>query len=292
MPNQKSNSNCKKPLLVLTGQYQNGKSTLLNCLLGGLYAMEGKGLVTTKYNTRYSFGDCNMYRGVKDNAWHFFSPGITLEEYEKSSMLEICTYSPLLGHMDLMDSPGSGANDADDSVAEDALKQADFVIFVVCKMLNDMEISFMRKLTAAGKHYSVILNCINDVSPTISTTNAMCRQIYATLNNKNLLTNFVDLSKDHPVYPVNLLWAQCALGYLPAEEQAKKLRKVKDFIDLEEDNISPVALLHASNFLPIRGILENIVTTFFNFTPSRKLDLMKTVSENWTNELKNILEGE
>ena len=66
-----------------------------------------------------------MYRGVKDNAWHFFSPGITLEEYEKSSTLEICTYSPLLGHMDLMDSPGSGANDADDSVAEDALKQAE-----------------------------------------------------------------------------------------------------------------------------------------------------------------------
>ncbi len=283
------------PLLVLTGEYQNGKSTFLNCLLGGRYAVEGEGLVTTKYNARYRFGNCTMVRGIStqeeysQTSWQFFSTTDTLGEYEKNSTLEICVNSPILEHMDLLDSPGCGANKSDDSVAEKALQMADFVIFVVRKTLNQKEINFINKLTEAGKHYSIFLNCMNDVSPASEKAAELCQEIHSKLRNENLLKNYVELSKDFPVYPVNLLWAQCALGYLEPEEQKRKLRKVKDFIDCDDENISPLALLNASNFMQVRTLLKNVVNTFFNFTPACNLQLFDSVYDNLVSELKQIL---
>ena len=185
------------PLLVLTGEYQNGKSTFLNCLLGGRYAVEGEGLVTTKYNARYRFSNCTMVRGIptqeeySQTSWQFFSTTDTLGEYEKNSTLEICVNSPILEHMDLLDSPGCGANESDDSVAEKALQMADFVIFVVRKTLNQKEINFINKLTEAGKHYSIFLNCMNDVSPASEKAAELCQEIHSKLRNENLLKNYV-----------------------------------------------------------------------------------------------------
>ena len=112
MQNQINKDN-GKPLLVIMGQYQNGKSTFLNCLLGGHYAVEGKGLITTKYNAKYCFGDCQMLRVIPpvtgrfaekkiyDSISGFFSAQDSIREYDKSSLLEITAYSPMLEHMDL-----------------------------------------------------------------------------------------------------------------------------------------------------------------------------------------------
>lgn len=283
------------PLLVLTGEYQNGKSTFLNCLLGGRYAVEGDGLVTTKYNARYRFGNCTMVRGIptqeesSQTSWQFFSTTDTLGEYEKNSTLEICVNSPILENMDLLDSPGCGANESDDSVAEKALRMADFVVFVVRKTLNQKEINFINKLTEAGKHYSIFLNCMNDVSPASEKAAALCQEIHSKLRNENLLKNYVELSTDFPVFPVNLLWAQCALGYLEPEDQKKKLRKVKVYIDCDDENISPLVLLNASNFLQVRAMLKNVVNTFFNFTSANNLQLFDSVCDNLVSELKQIL---
>ena len=290
-----SSSEQRNPLLVLTGEYQNGKSTFLNCLLGGRYAVEGDGLVTTKYNARYRFGNCTMVRGTSaqevkpQTSWQFFSTADTLGEYEKNSTLEISVHSPILEHMDLLDSPGCGANESDDSVAEKALQMADFVIFVVRKTLNQKEISFINKLTEAGKHYSVFLNCMSDVSPASEKASALCQEIHSKLRNENLLKNYVELSASLPVFPVNLLWAQCALGYLEAEEQKKKLRKIKVYLDCDEENISPIVLLNASNFLQVRTLLKNVVNTFFNYTPANNLQLFDSVCDNLVAELKQFL---
>ena len=295
-PRVGSNTSTKTPLLVLTGEYQNGKSTFLNCLLGGKYAVEGDGRVTTKYNARYRFGDCTMVRGIsaqgenETTPWQFFSTGDTLGEFKKDSTLEIYANSPILEHMDLLDSPGCGANEADDSVAENALQMADFVIFVVRKTLNQKEITFINQLTEAGKHYSIFLNCMNDVSPVSEKASALCQDIHSKLRNENLLKNYVELSTEFPVYPINLLWAQCALGYLEPEEQKKKLRKIKVYLDCEDKNISPIALLNASNFLQVRIMLKNVVNTFFNYTPADNLQLFDSVYDNLVSELKQILQ--
>ena len=285
------------PLLALAGEYQNGKSTFLNCLLGERYAVEGDGRVTTKYNARYSFGDCRMIRGCfahegtenVQTPWQSFSIEDTLGEYDKGMVLEIRVNSPILEQMDLLDSPGWSADEADNAIAERALQMADFVVFVVRKALNQNEINSINRLTNAGKHYSIFLNCVNDVNPTSEKAKTLCQDIYSKLRNENLLKNYVGLSEDFPVYPVNLLWAQCALGYLETEEQKKMFRKVKNLLDWDGEHISPIDLLKASNFSQVRTILKNVVKTFFNYSPINNLQILDSVCNRLVTELKQIL---
>lgn len=300
MPNKKILPRNDKPLLVITGKYQNGKSTFLNCLLGGYYAVEGQGLITTKYNAKYFFGDCKTMQivssGRRTRGKDFqpllsetFSPVNSLADYDKNSLLEISAYSPLLESFDLLDSPGCGANEADDSVAEIALSMADFVVFVVQKEISDTEIVFIKKIVEAGKHFSVVLNCQNDLAPDSKQAQTIIKTVYSKMRNQDVLGNYVMLSEEYPVYPVNLLWAQCALGYLEPEDQKKKLRKVKVYIDCDDENISPLVLLNASNFLQVRAMLKNVVNTFFNFTSANNLQLFDSVCDNLVSELKQIL---
>ena len=204
----------RKPLLALTGQYQNGKSTFLNCLLGGPYAIEGNGLITTKYNAKYIFGDCVEARIIHKNGrttslestGEIFSAVDTLQELDKNALMEISVYSPILTDMDVLDSPGCGANKVDDSVATTALDIADFVIFIVQKALdNESDIPFIKDLTSRGKHFTVILNCLNDCSPLSEQSSRICDAIFAKLKNEGLTENYVHLSNKFPVYPVNLL---------------------------------------------------------------------------------------
>lgn len=288
-------NNISKPLLGIAGQHQNGKSTFLNCLLDGHYAVEGDGLATTKYNAKYVFGDFFEIKAYSANQsvdvikQFCFSAQETLCKQQNCSFFQISSYSPILQTMDLLDSPGYGASGEDDTSAYKVADISDFIILVVSKTLNEeCDIPFLTDLVKKNKHFSVILNCMEKMDPRSKHVRNLCREIHSQLYNANLDSNHVQLTEEYPVYPVNLLWAQCALGYLTPEETSEKLESVKFYSKME--NLTSHALLHASNFLPIRGILENIVTTFFNFTPSHKLDLMKSVSDNWTNELKNILE--
>lgn len=300
MPNKRTLPKSDKPLLVITGKYQNGKSTFLNCLLGGYYAVEGQGLITTKYNAKYFFGDCKTMQivspGRRTREINFqpllsetFSPVNSLADYDKNSLLEISAYSPILESFDLLDSPGCGANDEDDSVAETALSMADFVVFVVQKEISDTEISFIKKIVEAGKHFSVILNCQNDLAPDSRQAQTIIKTIYSKMRNQDVLGNYVMLSEKYPVYSVNLLWAQCALGYLEPDIYKQKLRKVCNYLDAKY--VSPIDLLKISNFLSVRDKLKNIVGTFFDYTPHSDLHLLKKVADNWTMELMRIWEN-
>ena len=292
--------NSGKPLLVITGQYQNGKSTFLNCLLGGHYAVEGKGLITTKYNAKYCFGDYQMLRVIPpvtgslaekkiyDSISGFFSAQDSIREYDKNSLLEITAYSPMLEHIDLLDSPGCGANDEDDSVAEAALTMADFVLFIVQKDINIQEMQFMKKICCAGKHFSIILNCWNDLDPDSDEAKVLTQTVFAKLQNNNeLLANYVSLSKKYPVYPVNLLWAQCALGYQDAELYQKRMKQVGCSLGIEQ--INPFDLLQISNFLSVREMIKKVIHTFFNYTPYQDYHILRSVADSWTTELVNIL---
>lgn len=283
----------RKPLLVLTGQYQNGKSTFLNCLLGGNYAVEGQGLVTTKYNTKYTWGNFHSITAAYPNGKLELLLGNklldTLSDLEKSVRLEITTYSPLLQNMDLLDSPGCGANTQDDKVAEIALDMADFVIFILQKLPSTPDISFMKELQNKGKHFTVILNCMDERDPFSNSALNLGTEIIAKLKNEKLNSNYVAISDKYPVYPVNLLWAQCAIAYLDSAEHKKRYRRTEVFLD--NDNLLPSQLWEASNFAPLRTLVTSFVTTFFNYTPATPLQLFTNVSESLTTALQNTLKG-
>lgn len=282
----------RKPLLGLTGQYQNGKSTFLNCLLGGDYAVEGDGLVTTKYNAKYFWGDlCHAQILFPDGIIKplpsknkLFSAKDTLPDLTRDVQLQISAYSPILLGMDILDSPGYGANQQDNATAENAIELADFVIYVVQKNLNDIsDTNFLESLANRNKRFTVVLNCMNEVNPLSTQVGNICKEIMAKIKTKHLDRNYVSLSEKSSVWPVNLLWAQCALGYLEPEICKKKWNKVKCYLD--KDEIMPLQLLAASNFLPMRKLLNSYVSTFFGYEPSSALSLFPLLTQEWTSSL-------
>lgn len=221
----------------------------------------------------------------------FFSAEETVQEMAKGSLLRISAYSPMLIGMDILDSPGCGANSQDNTVAEKALSLADFVIYILQKALDNKEdISFLKNLTKKGKHFTIILNCHDENDPNSAKTKSLCGEVMAKIKTEKLESNYVALQKDKPVYPVNLLWAQCGLGYLGEAEMRKKWNKIKVYLDNE--SITPLALLARSNFLPVRTLLSSFVSAFFNYTPMSRLSLMSTIAENWTSELISVFEKE
>ena len=130
----------KKPLLALTGQYQNGKSTFLNCLLGGSYAVEGDGRVTTRYLTRYMFSDVQeaqvLYSDGRLETLNYVSAQSTISNLSKDVLLKIGVYSPVLENMDILDCPGIGVEETDNHLADQAVEAADFIVHIVQKDLD------------------------------------------------------------------------------------------------------------------------------------------------------------
>ncbi len=296
-PNKTSQRHTK-PLLVIAGQFQNGKSTFLNCLLGGNYAIEGEGtLATTKCNAKYVYGDFSEIRTIQSDKSAsrrqdaaFFSRGASCCDAQCGMTLQISAYSPVLQTMDLLDSPGFAANAKDDTAADEALRMADFVVLVARKTLdNKSDINFLQNITEKGKHFTVIFNCYHSDRPDSAKSRKTCSEIFAQLKNAKLDSNYIQLAEDFPVYPVNLLWAQCALGYLTEDEVTGKLEAVKHY--LKKENLTPAVLLDASNFLPVRDRLQNIVGTFFNYTPHTALNLLQNVADSWSGELIDIFKN-
>lgn len=287
-----------KPLLAIVGQFQNGKSTLLNCLLGGSYAVVGAGTVTTRYNTKYSFGEYLSAQRLgyatkqasSNHKEYLFCVDDALKTTDKHSILQVNVYSPFLLKMDILDSPGYGANKADDGVAEIALQQADFVIFVLQKALDkESDIPFLKKIAANKKHFTVILNCLDGRDPFSEQVQMVGQEIYAKLLTEKLNRNYVALSEKYPVYPVNLLWAQCALGCLDAAMLEKNIRKIKRI--LEQDVLSPASLFYASNFAPLRRIITSFVDAYFHYSPEKSLSFLPSLANEWTDLLVKTLKG-
>lgn len=108
-----------KPLVVVAGTFQRGKSTLINGLIGHAVAEVGEGIATTHGWTRYRLGREACIEAVAPD-------GQVMHRWERSS--------PVLHHVDLADIPGFDAGGpegvADALAAEDALAQADIVLHV------------------------------------------------------------------------------------------------------------------------------------------------------------------
>ena len=112
--------NSRKPLVVVAGTFQRGKSTLINGLIGHTVAEVGEGIATTHGWTRFR-------SGINDCIEALAPDGKVLYRWENSS-------AAILRHVDLADIPGFDAEGlegvSDALAAEDALAQADIVLHV------------------------------------------------------------------------------------------------------------------------------------------------------------------
>lgn len=108
-----------KPLVVVAGTFQRGKSTLVNGLIGHTVADVGQGIATTHGWTRFRSGRDECIEAVAPD-------GTLMHRWDKSSAV--------LHHVDLADIPGFDAGGpegaADALAAEEALARADIVLHV------------------------------------------------------------------------------------------------------------------------------------------------------------------
>lgn len=301
----------KKPLLAVVGEYQQGKSTLINCLLDDPYAPTGKGLTTTKALSYYRFGEAEEAWISRDNGKsreQLTRREILYDQNELESMgwaghnrIEITCWKPLLARIDLLDTPGFNAYEQDDRLALTGVEEADTLAVVVAdKQLSSSEIRLLDEIVRRRKRYVVIVNCrtFEHWDPEHETNIDICSEISAQLMSKGHQP--IDIGGHPAIWPCNLLWAWHALGHLWREtdllddsrgNDAKMKMKMinahfKDSSRYEHPP-KPRELMSFSKFLTIRKAIESLTwSDISNGFEKEGHELINKAMDCWQNELK------
>ena len=215
--------------VLLAGQYQNGKSTLINCLLGGDYAIEGDGCHTTAYRTVYSYseGATKYYKVNANGKRELLKDGLsqTVQHDGRNIYFEAFVPSPVLKRMTLIDAPGWGAEDTDDKQAELSIEDATYVVYLAqAKQLSQEDKNFLRLLKKHNKFFCVLLNARDNTDPQTESVQDICAAIVGSIKQIGLEGQFVKYPSATGLAVVNLLWAKFG-GHLldsPSTDRAKR----------------------------------------------------------------------
>ena len=257
-------SDASVPLCVIVGGYQCGKSTLVNCLLDGVYTPMGRGVATTRHNLRFSYGE-------REGAWVFPQAGEARElgsreelfaqegSFSPGDVFCITAWKPLLQRVKLVDTPGFGECEEVDRIGNQALEEAELAILVMGsgKSLDETTRNYLRRLYDQGKKGMVLFNCTNEQRPSPQENEEICQVVSDELLEAGVADCLLPI-EGKLVYPVNALWAWYALGYLQ-REAPRRARAIDRY--WEEEGLDIAAgrdgILEASGVLKVRKTLEN-----------------------------------
>lgn len=212
--------------IAVIGNYQIGKSSLVNALLNNRRAKTGNGCATTHANKRYML----------------------------SQFIEI------------YDTPGKDANGHDDKTADKAIDKADFIIYIhENKILDENSIELVRDLTCKGKPLLFLLNC-KDFSiwnPEDEQNILIAKNIEGQLMSSGLDNDFLT-TNGKIVHLVNILWALFSLGLVDSDDKSEKIYKFAKYsLELPEKIIENEDMLHdqimqKSGFPVIRELIDDL----------------------------------
>ena len=144
------------------GGFQNGKSTFINCLLGGKYARTGgDGISASTANTLYKYNSINRITTTKDQTELSYQNFI--EGKFDSSITEICfeSNSPILKHIELIDTPGFNANKQDTQTAINSIRDLDIAFVIINnKGISSIELNIIHELERQNIPYYIFMNCL------------------------------------------------------------------------------------------------------------------------------------
>ena len=150
----------------LIGEFQSGKSLLMNCLLRRSVATVGGGSATTHTIVNYRYGKKEYVEFVTDENEHHSLPICELHRLDTATdvlVIDVFLNNNILKYFILTDMPGFGANVADNEIARQVLPDIDFAILIASsdKSFGEEADSF-RNLRALKEHhipYYFVLNC-------------------------------------------------------------------------------------------------------------------------------------
>lgn len=210
----------RKPKIGIFGMFQNGKSTLINCILKKKYAaVGGGGMSVTSLNTTYTYGQ------GKDMAKITYNNGevktILLSDFQVSNISHQSTFRSVnlilhndsLMYFDLLDTPGFNANEHDSDIAKSAVDDCDMGILVVRnKGLSQTEKEIAKMLRNNNVPFVVIMNCFYDNScydmwnPSNNQNKIICNNILADLDMIGCSPSQFNKYRLRNIYSVNLIW--------------------------------------------------------------------------------------
>lgn len=256
-----------KPVVGIFGAFQNGKSTLVNCLLDGKYARTGgEGVSVTTVNTVYSFDEVSRLYYSDDDGNRI---GGSLTQYLESvpndgvRRIEIRLWRPLLEHVDLLDTPGINACSRDDAVSQEALELTDIGIVVINNRgLSEPERNIIFSLQRKGIPFYVIMNCV-DLHGNLQMWNPGWKY------NVKLACELSDYLGDMGIHPLtidgssvflaNFIWSWYASGgYLSDRDAAQTAAKIDEYGArfLDPEQVDQSFFLEKSRILPIRSAIS------------------------------------
>lgn len=150
----------------LIGEFQSGKSLLMNCLLRRSVATVGGGNATTHTIVNYRYGEEEYVEYVTDENERHSLPICKLHRLDTATdvlVIDVFLNNNILKYFILTDMPGFGANVADNEIARKVLPDIDFAILIASsdKSFGEEADSF-RNLRALKEHhipYYFVLNC-------------------------------------------------------------------------------------------------------------------------------------
>lgn len=152
----------------IVGDFQSGKSTLINCLLGRPIATIGDGTPTTHSIVSYLYGEEERLEYIDISGNICRSSLSDLERLETSkhiNQINVFVSSPLLRDFVFADMPGFGNDERDDSLAEISINSIDFAIVLTRNEKSGEEESNLYKDVVQLKQhqipYYLIMNCTN-----------------------------------------------------------------------------------------------------------------------------------
>ena len=273
-----------KPKIAIVGCFQNGKSTLVNCLLDDKVAQTGFGLSTTHISTRYIYGETQSVEltkkdgGKKKIRLNKFTNMTAADKPDEYASAVVTLWKPLLEDVDIIDTPGFNADSSDSQRAVDSLKDADLVLLLLqnkglgsansggTKNNNELipktEMEILDIVAEKRIPFSVIVNCRDQGGamwePSSQSNNKILTHIEAKI--KSLGHSPLKIGGRN-VWPCNLLWLWRASEHLYSEPE-DEIKRVDDgirsyFTNIEEGVVpSASALIKRSNFLPIRDFFQ------------------------------------
>lgn len=200
-----------KPTISIFGGFQNGKSTLINCLLRqNIAVVGGQGLSTTKCNTRYSYAEKTVYSVRKSNGQEFdIDDDFDILSLDCHDEIVVKSPNPLLIPNDIVDTPGFNANERESLAAEYMLNHSDFAILLLHnKGMSSIEKEIAVNLTKHRIPFVVIINCYNDLFENWAPLSEGNQTIYKTIKSElqSLKTKPFSVCGEPEIFVVNLIW--------------------------------------------------------------------------------------
>lgn len=265
----------KKINIGIVGSFQNGKSTLVNCLLGlNIAPTGGFGLKVTTYKTIYTYGK-------ETRVTYFDNKGTIIKSHNLNSILDIkcpeetdslCVECPsvILRNINLIDTPGFNANDEDDRTAQNSIFDFDIALILVKnKSLSTVEKDILCALNKAVVPFFLVINCMDEGDDLWDPKSEQNSRIAESIISDLSLTNLRPISVLGKSYLcVNAVWFWHCISFYENSSIFKKQRnRIVNFFEMfyERSAISRRFLAQKSEMLILNEIFTNKKNVMYFF---------------------------